>query len=568
MKNPLFKLKFLFLPIIMGISFSFKVFSQIENETAFEIKRIIITLHEKQSIEVEGVAVFSKTILPIFYETRNFEKGWVSDESIDSTMKAIERADFEGLNPADYHIDILKKLKAEIDSVENPNPNTEAHFDLLLTDAVLLYAKHLFDGKVHPEKLESTWNLQKRVFNGDTLGILQDGIANNKIPQILETLKPQGTMYKGLKEYLAHYMEISIKGGWERISEGETLRHGMVNERVKAVRKRLAAEGFLPDMGMSIPFADLVILDSITSNEKRVDEFFDREMADAVARFQSHYSLDVDSAIGKMTLNAMNVPVEDRKNQIRVNLERSRWVMGNLGKDFLIVNIAGFELFLIKDGEEVWHTNVVVGKKYHETPVFKNQIKYIVFNPTWTVPRSIVEKETLPKMRIDPNYINSNQMEIVDYSGNIISQNSLDQSSLTISKFPYMIRQKPGDHNALGRVKFIFPNSYSIYLHDTPSKSFFSRTSRAYSHGCVRVENPLILAEKLLDDPVKYNQEKIQEILKTNKTKSIFLKEKLDVILLYWTAEIHPDGKLYFKEDVYGRDKAVLKELDEGRPKI
>ncbi len=552
----------------MGISFSFKVFSQIENETAFEIKRIIITLHEKQSIEVEGVAVFSKTILPIFYETRNFEKGWVSDESIDSTMKAIERADFEGLNPADYHIDILKKLKAEIDSVENPNPNTEAHFDLLLTDAVLLYAKHLFDGKVHPEKLESTWNLQKRVFNGDTLGILQDGIANNKIPQILETLKPQGTMYKGLKEYLAHYMEISIKGGWERISEGETLRHGMVNERVKAVRKRLAAEGFLPDMGMSIPFADLVILDSITSNEKRVDEFFDREMADAVARFQSHYSLDVDSAIGKMTLNAMNVPVEDRKNQIRVNLERSRWVMGNLGKDFLIVNIAGFELFLIKDGEEVWHTNVVVGKKYHETPVFKNQIKYIVFNPTWTVPRSIVEKETLPKMRIDPNYINSNQMEIVDYSGNIISQNSLDQSSLTISKFPYMIRQKPGDHNALGRVKFIFPNSYSIYLHDTPSKSFFSRTSRAYSHGCVRVENPLILAEKLLDDPVKYNQEKIQEILKTNKTKSIFLKEKLDVILLYWTAEIHPDGKLYFKEDVYGRDKAVLKELDEGRPKI
>ncbi|WP_020532498.1 L,D-transpeptidase family protein [Flexithrix dorotheae] len=568
MKNPLFKLKFLSFSIFLGVLIPISVFSQIENESSFEIKRIIVALHEKQSIEIEGVAIFSKTILPVYYETRNFEKGWVSKASVDSTLKTIELAYLDGLHPEDYHLGILKRLKAEIDSAASPNPITNAHFDILLTDAVLLYARHLFDGKVHPQKLQSTWNLQKRVFNGDTLKILQDGIANNQISKILDSLKPQGAMYKGLKEYLAHYLEIAQKGGWGEIEEGPTLRHGMANERVKQVRKRLAAEGFLPDMGMSIPFADLIAIDTLQSHNKRVEEFFDQEMAEAVARFQKQYSLDVDSAIGKMTIKAMNIPVEDRINQIRVNLERSRWVMGNLGKDFLVVNIAGFELFLIKNGEEVWHTNVVVGKKYHETPVFKDQIKYIVFNPTWTIPRSIVEKETLPKMRIDPNYINSHHMEIVDNSGRIIPQSALDPSSLTISKFPYQIRQKPGDHNALGRVKFIFPNSYSIYLHDTPSKSFFSRTSRAFSHGCVRVENPLILAEKLLDDPENFNQAKIQEILKTNKTKNVFLKEKLDVILLYWTAEIHPDGKLYFKEDVYGRDKAVLRELDEDRPKI
>ncbi|MBT32520.1 MAG: murein L,D-transpeptidase [Thalassobius sp.] len=567
----MFKLNYAVKAFIILFTFSINLINQVQaqdDEISFEIKRLVESLVEKNSLDIEGVTIYSKTVLPIYYQNRNYKHGWTNSSSTEEALKSIGRAGEEGLTPEDYHYDLLLNLRKELTENSNPSASSIAHFDLLLTDAVLLYSRHLLNGKVNPVKIESTWNIQRKVFSGDSLAVLEDGIANNKIPQLLESIKPDHPLYKGLKKHLAHYRLLAKKGGWQTIDAGPTLKPGMEDARILQVRKRLALEGFLPDMGIKIPYTNFFVNDSLIGEEPENEKIYDRELATAIARFQMAYSLEVDSAIGQMTLDALNIPIEDRIDQIRVNLERARWVLGTLGDDYVLVNIAGFELFLVRNGKEIWKTNVVVGKKYSQTPVFKDRIQFIVFNPTWTVPPGIMSSETLPRMKKDGNYLSSHDLEMVDNKGNALSQSILNETQYTLRTFPYQVRQRPGDNNALGRVKFMFPNKYSIYLHDTPSKSYFSKTSRAYSHGCVRVESPLKLAEIILNDPVNYSAEKIQKIIKTNQTTTVNLKNKLDVLLLYWTAEIHPSGKLYFKEDVYNRDKKVLTELDEKRPRI
>jgi murein L,D-transpeptidase YcbB/YkuD len=291
------------------------------------------------------------------------------------------------------------------------------------------------------------------------------------------------------------------------------------------------------------------------------DTVFDTIVEQAVKNFQFRHNLTMDGIVGKGTLAEINVPVEDRIDQIRINMERARWVMHQLPNDFVVANIAGFNVRRLINDSIVNYSRAIVGKKFHESPIFRGKIQYIVLNPTWTVPFSIAVKEMLPKIKKDKNYLSDHYLELLDRSGNPVNPETVDFNTLSSSNFPYTIRQKAGPHNALGQVKFIFPNKYSVYMHDTPARSLFSREKRAFSHGCIRLDKKWELFFSLVDDPA-WDEKRLREVLDSQKTTTVMLKEPEEILILYWTAGADKKNRLFFNEDVYGRDAAVLKQLN------
>ncbi|MDW7692135.1 L,D-transpeptidase family protein [Flammeovirgaceae bacterium SG7u.111] len=544
MKRLIFFILFFSISILPNIHAQDRMLGQ--DELVAQMKSVLKAYEKSDSIAVAGTHLFSKKVIPAFYAFREYVPAWTDPNTVAQAIASIKGAYKEGLNPEDYHLSKILKYRSR----QNNTAKDAVFLDILLTDGVLLYASHLYNGKVDPVSLDSDWNLEKKRFGADTLNRLDDVIAKGGITEKLDGLKPQTPVYTNLKKQLEHYRVIVDKGGWQQIEDGETLKPGMDDKRVPAVRRRLFVEGF--------------VLDTLMESDVPTT-YFDKKLAQGVVKFQQVYGLDLDSAVGKGTLASLNVTAIQRVNQIRVNLERARWVTGNLGNDFLLVNIAGFELFLTKDNKEVWRTEVMVGKPYHKTPVFRGKMSYLVLNPTWTIPSGILANETIPKMRKDPGYLAKNNMVLMDNSGKKYPQSVLTPSQLQKNYLPYQVVQTPGPHNALGRVKFIFPNSHSVYLHDTPSKSLFSRASRAFSHGCIRVKDPLMLAKHLLADDAKWSEEEINKVIAKGDLTNVRLPKPLDVLLLYWTAGVESNGQVYFKEDVYDRDQFILDLLDEKR---
>ena len=325
---------------------------------------------------------------------------------------------------------------------------------------------------------------------------------------------------------------------------GEVLKVGSTGTRVAALRARLTITG------------------DLTAPDPADPEVFDEGLEAGVKRFQERHGLDPDGKVGPQSVEELNVPVEARIDQIRATLERVRWVFRDVEEDYLIVDIAGFHAYLFKEGERIWSTRVQVGKAYHATPVFKDTMLYLDFNPTWTIPPGILRNETLPRVRKDPDYLSRNNMSVVTNSGKIVDPSTIDWAATATKGFPYMIRQEPGPHNALGRVKFIFPNQYMVYLHDTPSKGLFTRTERAFSHGCIRTENPFELATLLLGDQ-GWDRARVDQVVASKKNTRVNLEEPITVMLLYWTAEADAEGTVFFRRDVYDRDPPIIKGLDQ-----
>jgi murein L,D-transpeptidase YcbB/YkuD len=244
-------------------------------------------------------------------------------------------------------------------------------------------------------------------------------------------------------------------------------------------------------------------------------------------------------------------------------LERSRWVLNDLAEDFLLVNIAGFYIKRIQNGKPIFSSRVIVGSDNRQSPIFKDKVEYIILNPTWTLPYSIATHETLPKIKNNPNYLSRNHMEIMDKNGTILNPASLNFDDYSARNFPFIIRQKAGPWNALGQVKFMFPNKYSVYLHDTENRNLFDRQDRDLSHGCIRLEDKWDLFLSLTNEPDVWNMDTLNEVLKSGKTTRIDLKNPIDIYILYWTAGVDTDKNLYFERDIYNRDAAVLKALNE-----
>jgi murein L,D-transpeptidase YcbB/YkuD len=400
-------------------------------------------------------------------------------------------------------------------------------------------------GKVDPEQLDSNWNLSYEINRLEPVAMLQMMIDAGNVYQGIEALKPQHRYYTRLKGALAAYRGIQRRGGWRPVPSEEALKRGMADHRAPLLRQRLAITGDLPE-GMEI-----------------FSTVFDDALEAAVKRFQKRHRLEADGVVGPDTFAALNTPVAQRIDQLRVNLERARWTLHDLPETFVVVNIADFKVYLIRNGERVWDALAVVGSNFHKTPVFKANMTYLVFNPTWTSPRSITVNEILPKVKRDRTYLQAQSIDVIDRSGNVMDQSRLDWAQYNRNYFPYTLRQRPGPNNALGQVKFIFPNPHSVFLHDTPSRELFSRTRRNFSHGCIRVQHPLKFAKFLLNDEATWSPAAIQEAVASGKTQTVFLPQPLPVLLLYWTAQVDGDGVVSFIPDIYDRDAAVLHGLSE-----
>jgi murein L,D-transpeptidase YcbB/YkuD len=317
------------------------------------------------------------------------------------------------------------------------------------------------------------------------------------------------------------------------------LKTGVTDERVPALARRLAVTGDLP-------------AEAATA----ATTLYDGTLASGVRRFQDRHGLAGDGVVGRGTLAALNVPVEARIEQIRANLERARWVFYDPESEFLVVNVAGFRLYVVRRGQVVFSTRVQVGRPYRQTPVFRAEMTYLVLNPTWTVPPTIFRQDILPELRRNPGYLATRNIDLLDRDGRAVDPATVDWSGRS---FPYQLVQRPGPTNALGRVKFMFPNEHFVYLHDTPSRDLFERDNRAFSSGCIRVEEPFELAELLLGEG--WTRDRLDALLATQQTKTVFLTQPMTVMLLYWTAEVDDGGRVLFRPDIYTRDAAVIAAL-------
>jgi murein L,D-transpeptidase YcbB/YkuD len=507
-----------------------------------QIRERVEHIQSGEGLQIEGTSVASEIVLPAFYEQRGFAPVWTNHDSVAQLLNALRTIDQDGLDPADYHLAALEVLQRRLSASETPEPARQADFDLLLTDSLVRLGYHLLIGKVDPVELDNNWNMDRTLPGLDPVLQTASAIENGTVDDLIESLRPQDAIYPHLKRALARYRGLAAKGGWQPVPPGAALKPGMRDVRVKALRRRLVVTD---DMQAGDPESDL----------------FDATLEAGVKHFQRRHGLEADGVVGTGTLAALNVPVEARIDQIRANLERARWVLHDLPDEYVLVDIAGFNVRYFRDGNLVWETRAQVGKPYRRTPVFKSRITYLVMNPTWTVPPTILRQDILPKVRVDPGYLDKKNLRVIDRDGKVIDAAAVDWSKYPGAAFPYMLRQDPGPTNALGRIKFMFPNAHAVYLHDTPSRSLFERSERAFSSGCIRIENPDEFAALLLNDEVKWNQQNIVKAIDSLETMSVSLPRPVTVLLLYWTVGIDARGDPVFKQDIYQRDPAVVAAL-------
>ena len=473
-----------------------------------------------------------------FYAARDYQPVWTKPAMTAELIQAILEAENDGLIADDYHI-------REIRGFSDQPPATaelQAKFDLLQSDAFLTLAYHLRFGKVDPESLDPNWNLSDPVRRSALEFRLQEAIEAGRIGAALGELRPQHQKYLDLKNGLARYRAIARAGGWQKITEGETFRLGTRDRRIPMLRKRLQEAGDFP---------------------RRVSDtsgVYTSVMADAVRRYQKRNGLEPDGVAGAATIRELNISAEERVDQIRLNLERHRWFISDLEPTYVLVNIAGFTLHYVENGRFRWGTRVIVGQPYRETPVFKADMQYIVLNPEWVIPPTILDKDALPAIRKSRSYLERKHLRVIDSNGRVVSPSSINWSQYSASNFPYRLQQSAGDHGALGRIKFMMPNKHVIYLHDTPTKDLFEKSTRTFSSGCIRVENPLDLAELVLQDTLRWSRRKIEAAIGTGKTGTVNLPRRVPVFLLYLTA-VAEGEEVFFREDVYSRDGRLLKAL-------
>ena len=502
-----------------------------------ELTARIKQLEQGATLEVQGERIAAGKLIAQFYSQRGYALAF-GDSQIRDVMNGIEGVAAYGLRPDDYHRQVLKTLRARSQPLP---PEARADLELLLMDAFLRMAADRGYGKVNPATLDANWNFARPLVTSDPVRELTRAIESGSPMRHLETLLPEAPFYRNLKTALARYRAIAANGGWQGVESGPPLKPGMTDPRVQAVRARLYLTGDLAAPTAPDPSR------------------FDEALKHAVEAFQRRHGLAADGVIGPTTVGAMNVPVTSRIDQSRVNLERTRWVQRDLAADYVLVDIAGFRVYLVRGGKVAWSARVQVGKEYRATPVFRDTIEHVVLNPTWTVPPSILREDIIPQARKDPDVIRRKWLKVLDHEDRAIDPRQVNWSA---ERFPYVLRQDPGPDNALGQVKLMFPNEHHVYLHDTPHKELFERSDRAASSGCIRVERPLELTELLLAGTEGWDRARIDQVIASNRTTQVDLGRPIPVLILYWTADMMDGATVAFRNDLYGRDAPVLSALD------
>ena len=485
-------------------------------------------------VQIAGETVWSTPFQRELYATPNSAPRWHARQ-LEVLRRAIAESFSDGLDPHDF----LAERLAALDTL--PGPMRE----ILATEALARLAFTLRFGKCNPEALDADWNFSRSFGTTDPTVWLRESIASDQLAERLAALRPSDNYYRALVKALGEYRARQEHGElWPGVASGPTLKPGMRDARVAQVRARLTASG---EFVAPVAPADATL--------------YDEPLALAVRGFQRRQGLEIDGAVGRSTLAVLNVSLAERIAQLRVNLDRVRWVFRDLEDEALSVNIAAFEAVYLDHGQVRWSGRVIVGKPYRRTPIFKDQLSYVELNPSWTVPPTILKEDILPKLRADPDFLATKKLKLIDFNGKAIDPATIDWRSRGRA-FPYFLRQEAGPANPLGRVAFMFPNVHAVYLHDTPSRGLFQLAERAFSSGCIRIEDPLALAAEVLRDDPHWNRSAIDKAVAKGRNQRINLPRKISIMLLYLTAFPGADGEVQFRRDVYGRDGAVQAALD------
>jgi len=490
---------------------------------------------------IQGLAIASGSLLPDFYATRNYAPVWTRPGRVDELLNLLATAESHGLDSEDYYLTPLKALRERV--AHSEDAGLAAAFDLLLTESLIRFGYHQRFGKVNPQLIEPAWNFTRQFRPGqDPVHTLTEAVAAPSLAGFLGQWLDRGPLYRSLQDRLAEYRGLAAAGGWPAVPDGPALKPGAGDPRLTVLRERLLVSGDLP-------------------RTTPAPEAYDENLVAGVRRFQARHGLDTDGVLGARTLAAMNVPVNARIDQLRLSLERARWVLEDTAGKVLVVNVAGYEVFAARNGTPFWRRRAVVGTQARETPIFKASMTYLDLNPTWTVPPTILREDILPKVRRDPGYLRSQNISVLDRKGRPVNAAAINWYAVG-SRPPYILRQDPGPRNALGRIKFMFPNSHSVFLHDTPSRGLFEQAERNFSSGCIRLDDPLSLAEILLADPDRWNRGTLEAAIATGKTQTVRLPKPWPILILYWTAELDGEDRVRFLPDVYRRDPPLLKALN------
>ena len=481
-----------------------------------------------------------------FYAARAFRPAWTDGRGLTAAARelasAVGAAERHGLRPADYHV---AALAAAWEPGQGPDARAEA--DLLRTDAFLTYAAHLAGGRVLPQEVEEDWEPLAREV--DPAAVLERALAGGCVAETLEALAPADPGYRALRRALAHYRAIAAGGGWPGLAKPPVLHPGDRSPAAAVLRDRLAREGYL------------------ASGEG--PGLMDGVLVGALRAFQAAHGLDADGVAGRATWGALQVPAAERAAQIQANLERWRWRRGEPAPRYVRVNVPAFRLEAVEDGETVLSLAVVVGRAEDPTPAFAGRLTHVVVNPSWSVPPEIAQNELLPEVVKDPGLLARRGFRLLRGWGEgseELDPASVDWGSVTVAQGPLHFRQGPGPANALGRLKFLVPNRFRVYLHDTPARALFGKARRDFSHGCIRVDRPEELAAYLLRNDRRWGPEALRAAVEAGEERTIPLSAPVPVHLEYFTAWADGDGPAHFRADIYGRDGRLGAALSAGPP--
>jgi L,D-transpeptidase YcbB len=467
------------------------------------------------------------------YELRGFRPLWIADgkmtRRVDSLVRTFESTEAEGFSAEDLGMADLHARREAIKTVKNPDELIA--FDIYFTYALVRCGSYLSSGRADPRTIDPNWRYVPR--NDDLARIISQTIEADAIETLPQALAPPHPEYVALKEVLRKYREIEVKGGWTALPVNLKIKQGNNNPNVATLRTNLFITGDL--------------------KSDSANTVYDSDLSEAVIRFKSRHGLEPDSIIDIKTIAMMNVPVDFRVRQLEANLERLRWLPNDFGERHILVNIPAYELEVREGNQVPLKMKVVVGTNANRTPLFSDVMASVVFSPYWNIPESIATKETLPRIMKDPDYLMRQNIEVIKVgkTTEVIDPAKINWDAAP-GDFQYQLRQKPGVRNSLGLVKFLFPNEFNVYLHDTPADNLFDKLTRNFSHGCVRVEHPMELAAYLLKDQPEWTAEKIETAMHQETEKHVALKSPIRVHIVYWTAWVDSSGTLQIRPDVYG----------------
>ena len=465
-------------------------------------------------------------------------------------MTALLNADADALALDAYPLDELHRLLSALLKAKEPSAELLGDVDVVLTATYVALGRDLLTGQVDPSTVSQDWHIKPTPAQVDSA--LARYLRDTRFDVTVTQMRPEYEEYKALQKQLVRYRDIIARGGWEPVPGGKAIKPGESAslERLTALRERLRAEGYAGGGDAASAPRETTEASESAKGAKGTrapasgTATYDRELAGAVAQFQREHAIAIDSALGKETLNALNVPASYRLGQIAANMERYRWMPRALGDKYVFVNVPSFRLEAYDDAKKVMEMKVIVGAEFEDrnTPTFSDSMQYVVFRPYWNATDSIMEKELWPQVEADPTFLERNDYEIYTEGGK------------------QRIRQKPGDKNALGQVKFMFPNTFSIYMHDTPEHTLFAKDVRAFSHGCIRLEKPEEMAKWVLG----WTDEQVRQAMENGPDdRHVRLKEKVPVYIAYFTTFMR-DGRLHFGNDLYGRDRPLVEVVKNG----